>query len=269
MSDKYPRTPHFPFSPGIHDDDVIIGTFANLLHKPVVVTEKLDGGNCCLKDGLVFARTHSSAATHASFSMVKQLYNSSLVYQLPTPDMPPLCDSDPCFDNLNALEDLELYGENMMAIHSINYTPEDSKTKKAHAQLPGPFYLFGVFDRRTQSFWSWDAVLTFGMAMNLPTPPVLFSGVFNSEDEIRKFILDQMKSESEIGPRSPSCSSASSGPVPETVPAVPKEGMVVRTIAGYPRDKFPEHVAKYVRKGHIQTDENFKKHWKQASVASF
>jgi len=33
----------------------------------------LDGGNCCLKDGQVFGRTHAQPASHESFSAVKEL----------------------------------------------------------------------------------------------------------------------------------------------------------------------------------------------------
>jgi hypothetical protein len=43
----------------------------------MVVTEKLDGGNCCIKGGQVFARTHSKIATHWSFDTIKGLVVSS------------------------------------------------------------------------------------------------------------------------------------------------------------------------------------------------
>lgn len=57
--ERYPSTPHLRFSPQVHaddevnrfDDDIFCG-------KEIVVTEKLDGGNCCLFGGKVFARTH-------------------------------------------------------------------------------------------------------------------------------------------------------------------------------------------------------------------
>jgi len=57
--ERYPSTPHLRFSPQVHaddevnrfDDDIFCG-------REIVVTEKLDGGNCCLFGGKVFARTH-------------------------------------------------------------------------------------------------------------------------------------------------------------------------------------------------------------------
>ena len=39
-----------------------------------VITEKLYGGNCCLRGGMVFARPHASPATQPRFFMTKQLY---------------------------------------------------------------------------------------------------------------------------------------------------------------------------------------------------
>ena len=40
----------------------------------VIITEKMDGGNCCLFGGNVYARTHKHPTTHASFGPVKQIY---------------------------------------------------------------------------------------------------------------------------------------------------------------------------------------------------
>ena len=40
----------------------------------MIITEKLDGGNCCIKGGVVFARTHSKPATHESFDTIKGMF---------------------------------------------------------------------------------------------------------------------------------------------------------------------------------------------------
>mmetsp|Transcript_29702 Transcript_29702/g.48328 ORF Transcript_29702/g.48328 Transcript_29702/m.48328 type:complete len:135 (+) Transcript_29702:698-1102(+) len=73
---KFPSIPHLDFSPQVHSDDIQLD--ANLskmfLGVPVVVTEKLDGGNCCLRDGNVYARTHKKPTSHESFSWIKQMY---------------------------------------------------------------------------------------------------------------------------------------------------------------------------------------------------
>ena len=91
---RYPSTPHLPFSPTVrppaaswfvsqadchrpclvwrlqvHDDDVLLPACgaSRFVGPRVIITEKLDGANCCLQRGEVYARTHSHAATHASF----------------------------------------------------------------------------------------------------------------------------------------------------------------------------------------------------------
>jgi hypothetical protein len=48
-----------------------------------VVTEKLDGGNCCIHRGAVYARTHKHPATHPSFGPVEALAAAQLA------DVPP------------------------------------------------------------------------------------------------------------------------------------------------------------------------------------
>ena len=52
-----------------HDDDVLLPACgaSRFVGPRVIITEKLDGANCCLQRGEVYARTHSHAATHASF----------------------------------------------------------------------------------------------------------------------------------------------------------------------------------------------------------
>lgn len=139
---QYPRTPHLPFSPGGTSDDVRLLSGSSPFYQKgcLVITEKLDGGNCkccvfvflptlccCSHDplfatlgmitnGQVYARSHNQIATHPSFSRVKVLAHTlSLVH----PSVSHLC----------------LYGENMTAIHSIDYNG-----------LKSFFYLFAVRD---------------------------------------------------------------------------------------------------------------------------
>jgi hypothetical protein len=51
--DKYPRTYHFPFSPGTTSDDRIAKNTNILYKRPVIITEKLDGENCLDADTLI------------------------------------------------------------------------------------------------------------------------------------------------------------------------------------------------------------------------
>lgn len=64
---------------------------------------RLDGGNCCLKDGQVYGRTHAQPASHESFSAVKELAA-----------------------NLgNLLQDVQVFGENMqVGIWNWNVLPQ-------------------------------------------------------------------------------------------------------------------------------------------------
>jgi hypothetical protein len=56
LTDRFPSTPHLPFSPEVCDDDTQASSeqVVSLLAHEVVVTEKLDGGNCCLMQGKVY-----------------------------------------------------------------------------------------------------------------------------------------------------------------------------------------------------------------------
>ena len=64
-----------------------------LLEEETVVTEKLDGGNCCLHNGEVYARTHSAPTNNAWFSRTKMKLSS--------------------FSWVECLKQLKIFGENM------------------------------------------------------------------------------------------------------------------------------------------------------------
>jgi ATP-dependent RNA circularization protein (DNA/RNA ligase family) len=173
MSCKYPKTPHLYFSPCINDDDVQLDpkTCSQFVNREIIITEKLDGGNCQLHQGKVYARTNSKEATHASFSAIKQIYSQfSFLVE----------------DNLS------LFGENMFGIHSIEYS-----------DLESYFYLFGVFDNDTKKWASWDKILEYAKEYDIPHVPVLFEGKFNSLDEIKNWMTERMKSKSTISQTGP------------------------------------------------------------------
>lgn len=210
--DNYPKTPHLPFSPGVNEDDTRIADAAALLQGEVVVTEKLDGGNCCIKGGLVYARTHSQPATHESFSAVKVMAS-----------------------NLGDLGDVELFGENMAAVHSIEY-----------GNLSSFFYLFGV--RQGGEWWSWEQVEALAEQLGIMTVPVIFKGRFKSPGQLQG-CLETWRLE-------PSAVGADVNP----------EGYVVRHVGRIPARAFGEKIAKYVRANHIQTDATFRRKYKKARL---
>jgi hypothetical protein len=168
-----------------------------------------------VKDGQVFARTHAQPASHSSFSWVKE---QALSFQY-------------------ELGDLELFGENMFGIHSIEYH-----------NLESFFYVFGV---RSRGVWlSWDEVVEVAERCGLPTVPVLFRGRFSSAKQLQQHIEAWMQESSAVGVN--------------TTP----EGFVVRRTDGFPEATFSDCIAKYVRAGHVQTDESWKRTWQKAKLGN-
>lgn len=212
---KYPSTPHLPFSPGVNPDDSRLADCAHLLMQEVVVTEKLDGGNCCIKGGQVFARTHAKPATHESFSAVKQL--AAGVSHL--------------------LGDVELFGENMEAVHSIEY-----------GNLTSFFYAFAA--RRRGQWLSWDEIVELAELLGVPTVPIVYRGNFTSMEHLQSRLEAWALAPSAVGGR------------------VTPEGFVVRSAGGWPEAAFANNVAKYVRADHIQTDDTWTRSWKKAELGS-
>lgn len=44
------------------------------------------------------------------------------------------------------------------------------------------------------------------------------------------------------------------------------EGFVIRTTDGFPTGLFESHLAKYVREGHVQTEDSWRRTWKAAKL---
>ena len=96
-----------------------------------------------------------------------------------------------------------------------------------HDDLPGWFVCFSVWDG--DRALDWDATVRFATDLGLPTPRVRWRGRFDAR-ALRDLPLDPTR----------------------------EEGWVVRTVAGFPREAFPRRVAKWVRRGHVQTEDT---HW--------
>ena len=101
ISEKYGRTYHYPFSPGTTSDDRINHTYWEDIQriKTLVHTEKLDGENNCLSQWGVFARSHAAPTTSPWTRQLRERWE--LIK--------------------NDLGDIEIFGENLYAIHSIEY----------------------------------------------------------------------------------------------------------------------------------------------------
>ena len=114
-------------------------------------------------------------------------------------------------------------GENVYALHSI-----------AYHDLPTYFFVFSIWDENNNCL-SWNETVEYCQILGLTNVPVIFSGPFDF-DTIRaihnKLDLDA------------------------------QEGFVMRNSDGFHYSNFQKNVAKYVRKGHVQTDE----HWMSKPV---
>jgi len=130
-----------------------------------------------------------------------------------------------------------IFGEIMCAVHSIEYDALDSV-----------FYLFSIYDIETKLWQPWEKVIEFGDRYGLSMVPVLFDGHFQSLQEIKTWMDDRAKNPSTIG-----------------IDVCP-EGFVLRIVDSFNNENFSKSIAKYVRKGHVQTDKTWKRTWKKATM---
>lgn len=158
-SKKYPRTFHFPFSPGATNDDKMWSDQEledQFVNQKIVFTEKLDGSNVCLTNTEVFARSHAGAPAHASFDALKKIH-ASIKNLIPN--------------------GISIFGEWLLAVHSIEYLI-----------LPHYLNLFGVRDDRSGAWWNWDDVVLMAMDLKLPTVPVLLIGQASDKENLQNYI---------------------------------------------------------------------------------
>jgi hypothetical protein len=215
-SRKYPRTYHLPYSPGTTSDDRIAADVSALFREPVVITEKLDGENTCLNRYGVFARSHGAPTRNPWAGYLQERWQ--------------ILHRD--------LGSLELFGESLYAMHSIEYTG-----------LEDYFFLFAIRDG--ERWLSWDEVETYAFLLALPTVPVLFRGSLDEpslRDRITTFVREPSAlSDPEVGPSQ-------------------REGVVARAARELHDSEFSTHVFKWVRKGHVQTTEHWSRNWRRAPL---
>lgn len=221
---KYNRTFHYPFSPGTTSDDRInidywqdIKAISGLVH-----TEKLDGENNCLNRFGVFARSHAAPTVSPWTHKIRQRWQLMK----------------------NDLGDIELFGENLYAIHSIEYK-----------SLEQDFYLFAV---RCKDMWlSWDQVQFYASLFDFPcVPEISIQTDFQYEKEYRKAFLEHVNTRGQFAPHD-----VNTG-LPCTL-----EGIVTRNAEEFTVDRFARNVFKYVRKNHVKTDQHWRVNWQRTRLA--
>ncbi|MCD1126225.1 RNA ligase family protein [Jinshanibacter sp. LJY008] len=222
QSRKYGRTYHYPFSPGTTSDDRInhqwwcdIEKISKLIH-----TEKLDGENNCLNKYGVFARSHAAPTQSAWTRQIRQRW------QLIKDD----------------LGDIEIFGENLYAIHSIEYH-----------KLEDYFFVFAV---RHKDMWlSWEEVGFYAGLFDFPRIPQLDIVEATSEAEFSRLIIQQAGQDSHFESWDTHSHQRCS-----------MEGVVTRNSDAYPVADFSHNVFKYVRKNHVKTDLHWKSNWQRAPL---
>jgi hypothetical protein len=165
---KFPRIFHWITSPGVQSDDKIHHNPENFLNVDVVIQEKLDGGNVCLWNGDVYARSTGLPARDGWFGMVRKHHSHKTVGQPPY---------------------RYYYGEDIFGIHSIEY----DKISEGNT--------YRIFNIRQWDEWlSWTDVEILAKSIEILTVPVLFQGQFTKVDDITKWFEENIKFPSALGP---------------------------------------------------------------------
>ena len=130
---------------------------------------------------------------------------------------------------------IAVYGEDLYGIHSIKYDAlKEDET-------------YRVFNIREEDEWlSLDDRIQFCKDYEFLMVPVLFRGVFQSVKELTQWFEQHIQEPSALGPQ--------------------REGFVMQLTGRFHNDVFGDSVAKYVRKGHVQTDEHWTRNWKPATL---
>jgi hypothetical protein len=126
---------------------------------------------------------------------------------------------------LDLPEGWRVCGENTYAEHSISYSA-----------LPSYFVVFSIWNEKNEAL-SWDETVEWCALLGLNHVPVLFDGIWD-ETAVRACYTGV----SRFGGK--------------------QEGYVVRMADGFHYDEFDRNLAKFVRAGHVQTDQ----HWSQKAV---
>lgn len=156
----------------------------------------------------------------------------------------------PSFNQLKSLhatkkpdlpEDIVLFGEWLYTKHSIHYGCDcEPACEDVGPPLDDHLQIFGAYYRPYQLWLGWDRVAGIAESLDLATVPVVKRLRIGRAHEL----IDTLN---QLG---------------EQQVANGQEGVVVRNAFPFYYTHFPDNVAKYVRAGHIQTDE----HWRNQTI---
>lgn len=141
---KFPRTYHFPYSPGVSSDDKVRKEPFPDKYAEYVMLEKMDGENTTMGRDYIHARSTVGYPSHWSRGYMKAKWD---------------------FVRWRILPVLALHGENLVGVHSIEYK-----------DLYDCFMVFGIRDVEKNLFLSWDEtvrVLSDHFGNDLRSVPVI------------------------------------------------------------------------------------------------
>ncbi len=102
----------------------------------------------------------------------------------------------------------------------------------AYDELDSYFYLFSIWNEHNECL-DWDETREWAALLGLVTPHEFYRGEWDDE------LVQSIEVDTDV-----------------------VEGYVARTVAGFGYADFQQHIAKWVRKNHVQTDE----HWMHAQI---
>tara|TARA_R110000796_G_scaffold215732_2_gene331734 strand:+ start:5993 stop:6709 length:717 start_codon:yes stop_codon:yes gene_type:complete len=229
-SRKYGRTYHYDFSPGTTSDDRINRDWYDHIQrmKKTIDTEKMDGENRGLTGIGMFARSHAAPTTNPWATHLKPKY-----------DM---------IKNDLKEGNIELFGEDIYAVHSIIYP-----NIKEH------FYVFGV--RILDKWLSWEETKWYASIFDFPTvPEITINDVgLMTKENIQAHVINEASKPSVFGSHQVLAKGAMGEPCT-------REGLVTRNYDEFDVALQHENIFKYVRKGHVSTDEHWTRNWKRAPL---
>lgn len=253
MNEKYSRSLHAPISLGTTSDDRFMpkGYLESFIKKEgLILTEKLDGQNNCFKSSGVFARSHVAPTNHPWDVAMRTRWE--------------LIKGD--------LGNIELFGENMYGVHTIEYS-----------KLESYFYLFGV--RENDKWLSWEEVEFYAELFDFPTVPVIEQNISLSrisskigrlmtENELLEFWLENCLG---MDWETYTDTSGNLGGFEPITGKSASEGFVIRNKEGFYTNNgdLPvqpnefDNLFKLVREKHVKTDTHWTKTWKSAKLIDY
>ena len=171
---KYPSTYHWPWSKTVHRDDSYHKNHENFLGRPVIITEKIDGGNTCLFNGEVFARSVSQPSHDGWMAMVRKNH----AWKTNAPEF----------------KDMAIYGEDIYGVHSIEYDAVDAMDT---------YMIFAV--RFGDEFLSWNDVCGVAGDLDIKTVPVLAETIYDTASELTQVLESFTDQHSRIGAQREGC----------------------------------------------------------------